>query len=412
MLTNSHPLKTKKLLSIANKLHITAEFDRTLQEIADSAAELTGSQGSSILLFEEETQQLYFAAARAQKRESLMEIRVPIENSIAGKVYSQSARFSITNAQNDPQIYRAVEQSVETTTRNLLAIPIIFRNQTLGTLEVINKLDHLDYTQEDLDTLETLAGFAATAIYIHESTQEIVNLAQERQELDRQKTEFIAIASHELRTPLGLVLGHATFLREIASEDIQQKQLDIIVRNAERLKEIIDRLNQVDNFQSGSARLHWQYFDLGKLLESISESFEESVQDRQIKLVITLPQECIQIQCDPAKLSVAIGNVIRNALTFSDEGQSVYVGLHKLPGYAHISVADSGIGIPAKDLHHVFERFYQVESHLTRKHGGMGLGLSVAKAVVESHGGQIWVESILGEGSTFTILLPCENIPT
>ena len=90
----------------------------------------------------------------------------------------------------------------------------------------------------------------------------------------------------------------------------------------------------------------------------------------------------------------------------------MYVGLHKLPGYAHVSVADSGIGIPAKDLHHVFERFYQVESHLTRKHGGMGLGLSVAKAVVESHGGQIWVESILGEGSTFTILLPCENIPT
>ena len=410
MSTNFHQLKTKKLLSIASKLHLTTEVEITLQTIADAAAEVTNSQGSSILLFEEETQQLYFAAARANKREHLMKIRVPIENSIAGRVYSQSARLSIANAQNDPQIFRAVEQSVELTTRNLLAIPIIFRSQTLGTLEVINKLDNLDYTQEDLDALETLAGFAATAIHIHESAQETLNLTQERQELDQQKTDFIAIASHELRTPLGLVLGHATFLREIAQEEFQQKQLEIIVRNAERLKEIIDRLNQVDNFQSGSARLHWQYYDLGKLLEGILQSFQEQAHEQRIKLEITLPQESIQIRCDPAKLSVAIGNVIRNALTFSKEGQPVYVGLHKLSGYAHISIADSGIGIPAKDLHQIFERFYQVEPHLTRKHGGMGLGLSVAKAVVESHGGQIWVESSLGEGSTFTILLPSEDL--
>ena len=108
-------------------------------------------------------------------------------------------------------------------------------------------------------------------------------------------------------------------------------------------------------------------------------------------------------------MQTALANIIDNALAFTDEGGSVQVTANRLSGYAKVSVIDNGIGIPAKDLQKVFDRFFQVENHLTRHHEGMGLGLSVAKAMVESHDGIIWVESIENEGSTFSFLLPISN---
>jgi signal transduction histidine kinase len=206
-----------------------------------------------------------------------------------------------------------------------------------------------------------------------------------------------------------LILGHSTFLNEITQEEFHKEQLNAIIVNAERLKDIIDGLSQVKNFESGTARLRWQKTDLNRLLDSVVNTFQDLAQEREMSLGVTIPEKAIYIHCDAAKLSVAIGNIIKNGLIFSDEGQKVRVGLHKLPGHAHISIVDSGIGIPADDIQLIFERFYQVEPHLTRTRGGMGLGLSVSKSIVESHGGYIWVESILGEGSTFTILLPTKD---
>jgi signal transduction histidine kinase len=106
------------------------------------------------------------------------------------------------------------------------------------------------------------------------------------------------------------------------------------------------------------------------------------------------------------KISIALSNLVKNAIMFTNEGGHVFVQVEQVPGYVKISVIDDGIGIPPADLNRIFERFYQVESHLTRKHGGMGLGLSVSKVMVEMHGGKILAESVEGKGSNFTILLP------
>ncbi len=400
---------TESLLAISAQLNRAHEPESLLQKIADAAADLTNSEGSSILLFEEDTQQFYFAAARAANREGLMQIRVPLEKSVAGMVYKLSKKLLISDAEKDPLVFRTVEKFLKITTRSLLAVPISFGEKTLGTLEVINKADRQEFTPEDQNTLEILASYTGAIIQIQRARDESLRIFEERKKLAQQKTDFIAIASHELRSPLGLVLGHATFLREIIREKTYQNQLDVIIRNAEQLKEIINSLSQVENFESGTASIRWQHIEVRSILQSVVRSYQEEAQERNIPMTTEIPAEPIQIYCDPAKLGVAIGNIIKNALVFSEKGQPVHISLEKLPGYVQITVADAGVGIPAEDLHRIFERFYQVEHHLTRSHGGMGLGLSVSKAIVESHGGQIWVESTLGEGSTFTILLPIEN---
>lgn len=402
--------RLEDLITLGSRLNKSENLGELLQEIAEFAADLTQSQGSSILLFEEATQQLYFAAAQAENREQLMQIRVPIEKSVAGWVFNENSPLNIANAQYDPLVFRTLEQVRETSTRNILAVPVTYQDETLGTLDVINKHGNQDYSPDDHNTLNILASYAGTAIQLQNLITNEKEVTQEREELNQLKSDFISITSHELRTPLGLILGHATFLNEITQEDFHQEQLEVIINNAERIKTIIDKLSQVQNFDSGTARIRWNKTDLNTLLNGVLDSYKLQAHELEICLDATIPDTPIYIHSDAAKLDVAIGNIIKNGLIFSDPGQKVHISLHKIPGHAHISVADSGIGIPADDIQHIFERFYQVEPHLTRTRGGMGLGLSVSKAIVESHGGYIWVESILGEGSTFTILLPTNNL--
>ncbi|MBN1667457.1 MAG: HAMP domain-containing histidine kinase [Anaerolineales bacterium] len=395
-----------RLLAISKQLNTATAYGQRLQSVVDAAAELTYSQGSSILLFEEDTRQLYFAAVHSEKPEEMKTLRVPLDHSVAGWIYQQGQPLIIQNAKIDPLVNRSVEKSLGLVTHQLLGVPVRFGETVIGVLEVINRLDGSEYSQDDQNLLEYLAAYAGTLIQIQAYARADERVQREQLELEKQKTDFIAIASHELRTPLGLVLGHATFLREIIPGEEYKSQLDTIIRNAERLKEIIDSLNQVDNFQSGTARLRRAAIDLGILLQGVCTSLRREAEERQVAMHYQLPKEEIKIPCDPAKLSVAIWNVVKNGLVFTDPGGQVEISLEQLPGHAQVVVRDNGIGIPARDLHRIFERFYQVEPHLTRRHGGMGLGLSVSKAVIESHGGQIWVESTVGEGSAFTILLP------
>jgi len=375
---NLERAQLEKLVVISSRLGQVRDLGTTLQEFAEAAAEMTLSEGSSILLFEEETQQLYFAAARASDRENLLSIRVPIERSVAGRVFNESIPLLIGNAQKDARIYRTIEKTMQFPTHNLIAYPIKFREKTFGTFEVINKIESQDYTREDQTILEILASYVATVLHIHQQSTEAAVLSQRRRELEKEKSSFIAITSHELRTPLGLVLGHATFLKELVDDKGTQSQLETIINNAGRLKAIIDGLNQVENYDSGTVRMRLQNANLSDLLGEVVDSYQGIAQELGIQLGITMPERPIQIQCDTAKLKVALGNIIENGLVYSNQGQSVQVGLCKLAGYAHVSIADSGIGIAAENLHRIFDRFYQVEPHLTRTHGGMGLGLSVS----------------------------------
>ena len=132
--------------------------------------------------------------------------------------------------------------------------------------------------------------------------------------------------------------------------------------------------------------------------------------ERNITLTAEFTGEDLFVEGDETKISIALNNLVKNAITFTDDGGHVLVKGEALPGYVKVSVIDDGIGIPMKDLPHIFERFFQVESHLTRRHNGMGLGLSVAKVMIEMHGGRIWAESLEGRGSNFTFLLPLKAV--
>jgi signal transduction histidine kinase len=283
------------------------------------------------------------------------------------------------------------------------------RGEVVGVLEALNKKDDAHYTEEDLTILATLGALAAQAMKNATLQRRVKVAGIELAELERLKTDFIAITSHELRTPLGLILGHATFLRELAGEEFGE-QLDTIIRNATKLKDIVENLSDVDNIQNGAARVRSHKVSLAKLAEDVVLTFQDEANSRNIALKLERGESPYEIEADGVKISIAMSNLIKNAIQYTDSGGRVLVKLEEDSGYFKVTVMDNGIGIPPRDLPRVFERFFQVETHLTRRYGGMGLGLAVAKAMIELHGGRIWVESEAGKGSTFTFLLPTNQM--
>ena len=405
---NEPDQRLDRLLEVIRLLGSSSKPETFLDTLISAAAELTGSEVASILELDEDGEQLQFTAAPWFHRDLLKGVKVPLDKSLAGWVFYNGQAVIIPDVTADPRHFKGADLAARFTTRSIMAVPIIYHEEKFGVLEVVNKTDQSDYTEEDRLILEALASQAALAIQNLHLRNEIKLSQDQITRLDRMKSSFIGIASHELRTPLGLILGYATFLREVIQPDYRP-QLDIIHRNAMRLKEIIDNLANMDNLQRGVASIRPNQVSITRLIEEVVDSFQQEANHKRLALRFDPPPNDLTVEGDSPKISIALTNVVNNAITFTNPGGHINVIAESIPGHVKVSVIDDGIGIPADDLPHIFERFYQVESHLTRKHGGMGLGLSVSKVMVEMHGGRIWAESMEGKGSNFTFLLPVKS---
>ncbi len=401
--------RLERLIEVSRHLGASLELDSLFKSVVEAACDLTGSQASTILLYEEETDLLKFVAGSQIDSEVIKRIRVPLEQSVAGKVYTQNKPVIVENAPNNPLVFKDIERALSINVSSIMAVPMLFHGEPIGVIETLNKTGGRSYSQDDVTMLEALASQAAVSILSTLMLDEMNQAYEELEEAEKKKTNFIAIASHELRTPLGLILGYSSELFENCKDASLRPQLEVIVRSANRLKKIVEDFSNVSGFQTGKPHIFHRKLNMTRLIRDVVASFQQTAVSKHISLMMRLPLADLIMEGDSEKLILALSNLVENGLTFTDRGGHVLVSEERLPGYLKVSVIDDGIGIPAKDLGRVFERFYQVESHLTRHHGGMGLGLSVAKAMVELHGGQIWVESVEGKGSNFSFLLPVRD---
>ena len=381
------------------------ELEPLLHAMIEASSALTHSESSSILVFDKASQALRFAAAPWYDLDKMKTVSVPLEGSVAGWVFNNNQCYMIFHAEKDERVNRMTDHELNFITRSLLAVPMQFKGQVIGVLEAVNKANDSHYNEEDVFILETLASQAAIAIENRRLLEETQQAYQKAIELDRMKSDFIAIASHELRTPLGVILGHASFLQETASAE-DREELEIIVRSALRLKEIIEDFSNIDHIEHGLSRVRRGKVILQQVVQEVVEGFHDLAEERQVRLILDLPEKHLVVEGEPAKIGIALRELIKNGLAFTNPGGQVRVKGEAVPGFVKISVADNGIGIPVEEQAKIFQRFYQVEKHLTRRHGGMGLGLSIAKDMIEMHGGRLWVESVEGKGSRFTFLLP------
>ncbi len=405
-------MDTQTLARILDLNHVLAR-NRPLKEFFQAAlavaCESTAAAAAIIWAADEGGRQIVAIEADPPLPASDGPFKMPLTNSAAGWAVQYEQPVQLDDiAKEQPSILENQPEFPLQAAR-LLAVPIRFRGQALGVIEAFNKEDN--FTYEDIAVLEHLAVLLGSGIHDARQQVHIKRLQKEIKKLDDLKSNFIAIASHELRTPLGLILGHATFLREMIPEEFRE-QMDVVVRNAERLKKLIEGMAQVNNYQSGTSRVRAQTFSLRDLITTLISDYRQQAEKAQVTIEASLPDDPLTIHGDESKLATALSNLIQNGITFNKPGGSLHISATRIPGYTQIRVQDTGIGIPPEALPRIFDRFYQVESHLTRQHGGIGLGLSITKAMVELHGGRIWADSTPGQGSTFTVLLPLHTIPT
>jgi signal transduction histidine kinase/ActR/RegA family two-component response regulator len=225
---------------------------------------------------------------------------------------------------------------------------------------------------------------------------------------DRAKDEFMAVLSHELRTPLNAVYGWARMLQagQLTDDALVARAMDAIVRNADIQVQLIDDLLDFARITSGKMRLESRAVDLAPVLQGAVDAVRPAAQAKSIHIEPAL-DGAGPVTGDPARLQQVVWNLLMNAVKFTPKGGRVVLRLRPSGSHAEIVVSDTGQGIAADLLPHVFERFRQADSSSTRAHGGLGLGLALVKQLVELHGGTVRAESAgPGQGATFTVLLP------
>jgi signal transduction histidine kinase len=397
----------ERMVKVSQIITSTLDLRQLLGIIAEVATELTKTEGASIMLLDKNTGELYFETAISDKSDELKRVKVPLEGSIGGWIFTHNEPVIIRNPQEDPRHFRGADTKTGFLTRSLMGAPLIFRGETIGVIEVVNRSVDEDFTDQDLHTLQALAAQAAIAIQNARLLSELRRAYDDLAELDQVKSEFVAVASHELRTPLNVILGYASFLKDDLHGDASE-QLDIVLQSATRLRTLIDDMVNLRHLDTGEARtqLDLEEFSLDGLIADAMQEFSVMAEAKKLSIGIRRPAHLTKITADRQKIYLVLANLLSNAIRFTEAGGKVQVAVEERDSEVWVSVRDTGIGIPEDKLDKVFERFYQVESSLTRRHGGMGLGLSIAKGMVELHNGRIWAESVEGKGCSFTFALP------
>ncbi len=258
------------------------------------------------------------------------------------------------------------------------------------------------------DTLPAMHGHPATCILVFQDVSRLKQIETELRGANRLKDEFLATVSHELRTPLTAILGWATMLRgNKFDEATAASALETIERNARAQSQLIEDLMDVSRIITGKLRLDVRPVDLASVVEAAVEAVRPAAEAKGIRLQRVLDTYAGPVPGDPVRLQQVVWNLLSNAIKFTPKGGRVQVRLERVNSHVEIVVSDTGPGISPDFLPHAFERFRQADAAITRKHGGLGLGLAIVRHLVELHGGAVSVESGgEGQGATFSVQLP------
>jgi signal transduction histidine kinase len=395
-----------RLIEVSVTLNSTLNLDELLRFIILTATEIIDCESVSILLYDEKHERLVFAAATGSDPKRLAETPVPLDSSLAGTIFRENKIISLSDVQNDPRHYAMVSRNVGFEVHNILGVPMRIQGKPTGVLEAVNKRDG-NFDESDADILSVIASQAAVAINNARLVKALQDAYDELRAADQLKANFLALASHELRTPLGVIIGYASFLQKESPGELSDHAKQVL-NAAMQMRVLVDAMTNLNMLRSKDMVMHRLVIPVQQVLRGAYGEVKRLADAKGQKVILALPENPIPVKCDPDKLASAFVNLLDNAVRFTPDGGKITIGAKAEPGGEVLAwVQDTGKGMPEGELKKIFQEFYQIEPHTTRKYGGMGIGLSIAKGLIEAHGGTIWAESPgPGKGATFKVLLP------
>jgi signal transduction histidine kinase/DNA-binding response OmpR family regulator len=432
-LENANLRRLSRLIDLGQRLAAERDPERLLKKFCDAAREIVGARSATVGILEDDGVTLRHFFTSGFDRAEAVKARVP---QACQRFFKQrlkdarSLRFSGTN-----ELRILPEQ---TPIKSFVGAPILRQGspeEVRGWLYLAEKIGAPAFSEADERFTVTLTQ----AVVFYENArlyadlqrhaaaleQEIADRKQaeseraemlaraqaaqaEAEEANRLKDEFLATVSHELRAPLNAMLGWVTLAREGRLDEVsKERALETVERNARTQKKLVDDLLDVSSIITSNLSLDLEPTDLASVIESAVESVRPMAEAKGVSLRTDLAPLADVFRLDRNRFQQVIWNLVHNAVKFTPSGGAVKVCLRRLNGQAEIEVIDTGIGIAPEFLPFVFDRFRQADGSITRRHGGLGLGLAIVRSLVEMHGGTVAVESAgLGQGATFSFRLP------
>jgi signal transduction histidine kinase len=292
-------------------------------------------------------------------------------------------------------------------TRSELAIPLIVGDTVLGVLDLQSELTNR-FSENDVRIHTTLGAQVAVALQNAILYAEQLETAARLREVDRLKSEFLASMSHELRTPLNSIIGFADVLLEGIDGPLNERMHEdvTLIRDSGRhLRELIGEMLDMSKIEAGVMELRYEEIDVPLLAREIVASAKSLAKNKDLEIRLEVDPDLKTVEADRTRLTQILLNLVGNAIKFTEHG-SICLILKEQDGDLLAGVQDTGIGIANEDIPIIFEQFRQIDGSLSRKVGGTGLGVPISKRLVELHGGQMWLESEPGVGSTFWFTMP------
>ncbi len=393
--------KTKELsslLSVSEILTTTFDLSNLLDAVVAKAVEVISGADGGALLLQSPEEKLVVQCAFGLNKEELPQSLSPDSSSGNGHdIINEGVNAFLQS------------EALRSRIRSSISADIVHHGKRIGSLIMVSLKSTQAFSESDRRLLQAIADYIAIATERAQLTKE-AEQARALREADRLKSEFISSVSHELRTPLTLIKGYSTsLLREDASWDkeAQQEFLQIIDGKTDELRDMIDKLLQSAKLEAGALKLEKEPVLLSRLARKVVEDTE--LRAKKHKFRLEFASSFPVVEADMRCMEQVLRNLVQNAVKYSPQGGEVVISGKVNDGKVLVSVSDEGVGIPPEHLDKLFQRFYRVDSPMTRGIPGSGLGLSITKGHIEAHGGQIWVESKVGKGSKFQFSLPLEQ---
>ncbi|MGQ9571702.1 MAG: GAF domain-containing sensor histidine kinase [Dehalococcoidia bacterium] len=412
------------LLDLSKAFAQAVDLDSLLKTVlARSLALYEAADAAALFLYNPDEDCLMARASIGYEVEHLSQIRLKPGEGIVGKVFRRGQALlcatpeqiasNIANLRKENQAYFDSARSGLRQPRSAICAPLIAKDSVLGALILVNLRRQGAFSAADLRFLQAVANQIAIVVENARLWAE-VSRAQAQAEANRFKDEFLASISHELLTPITSIRAAADLLTASLAKGGREADslISSIGRNTQRLQSLVEELLDLARLQRGEASISRERWDLKTIVEESAAAIEPLASGKEQALEVETPPFSCPVLADGNRLEQALMNLLSNSCKFTPRHGHIKLVLQDTGGQYLVSVADDGPGIPLAEQRQIFERFYS-NSRAPEEKAGAGLGLAIAKTVVELHGGHIWVKSEGGSGSTFFFTVPkgdgCED---
>lgn len=412
------------LAAVGRDISATLELPTVLERIARHARELLDATDCAVFLPDRNELVMNAFVALGPIATQVKATTIQPGVGILGDIWHRAKAELINDASGDPRAVK-IAGTDDQPDEKMMAVPLLSGDHVIGLMAVWRSSGNL-FKEANLSFLVRLARQAAIAIENARLFAIAEDARDAAEEANRSKSAFLANVSHELRTPLTSILGFAHVLQNrlerrilpvIPTDDLRAQRaieqiyesLEIILSEGERLTALINNVLDLEKIEAGKMEWYMEPLDIGDVVTQAIDASNSLIEQKGLALVTKMPDSIPSIIGDRDKLMQVLINLLSNAFKFTEEG-TVTCSIQKGDDALQVSISDTGVGIASQDKEDVFIKFKQVGDTLTEKPRGTGLGLPISKEIIEHHGGRIWVESALGEGSTFSFTLPISGM--